>query len=238
MKEIHPWIRWLSKMGIHPRSWKMNGFQQAAYIRSMIKDTKNRVSLDTPLTDIRYVVFDLETTGFRPWHGDEILSIGSVPVECMKVIKEEIFHSLVRPKGTIPQTVEALTGISWEKVKDQPSIETVLKEWLFRIRGVTLVAYGAKHDLNFLHSTMSRCFGLKVHHRVIDLYQIIRWLHPNWSNYSLNYVLEFYDIPIQGRHTALGDAMMTADLWVKVLHLLIEKKIDRLKDLYCVLGGG
>src|SRR5690606_566800 len=119
-----------------------------------------RVSLDASLSEIRYVVFDLETTGFRPWRGDEILSIGSVPVEYMKVIKEELFHALVRPERKIPQTVEKLTGITWEDVEQQPSIEKVLRKWIFQIQGVTLVAYGAKHDLSFLQSFMSRCFGM------------------------------------------------------------------------------
>nr|WP_232345335.1 exonuclease domain-containing protein [Paenactinomyces guangxiensis] len=201
-----------------------------------MKDVKNRTQLDTPLQNIPFLVIDLETTGFRPWKGDEIISIGTVPVEQGCVCDEKLFHTYVCPLRPIPVTISQLTGITMQDVKKAPPIEQVLKTWLPDVHGTTLVAYGAKHDIAFLQAAMSKYLGTRLTNRVIDVYQIACWLHPNWSDHSLDRALLTYGIPIEKRHSADGDALMTAKLWVKWIQVLIEKGIQTMEDLYIELS--
>jgi DNA polymerase-3 subunit epsilon len=229
----------MGKKGILPgASLRGDNFQQEVYIRSLLKDVKNRVQLDTNLHQIRFLVIDLETTGFRHWQGDEIISIGAVPVEQGKVHSEQIFHTYVRPLRAIPESITQLTGITMDDVKEAPELEQALKAWLSCVHGSTLVAYGVQHDLGFLQPAMSKYWGTRLHNRVIDAYQIAQWLHPTWEDHSLERALINYDIRIEKRHTADGDALMTAKLWANWIEILIEKGLQTLEDLYVAMSRG
>lgn len=235
----HPILRWMGKKGILPiGSVRSENLQQEVYIRTLMKDVKNRIQLDVHLLEIRYLVIDLETTGFRPWNGDEIIAIGSVPVDQGEVQDDKLFHTFVRPLRSIPEPISELTGITIRDVEKAPSIEQALKKWLPHAHGAILVAYGAKHDMAFLQTSMSKCWGTRLSNRVIDVYQIAQWLHPTWQDHSLERALIHYDIPIERRHTADGDAMMTARLWSKWLALMIDKGIETLEDLYVAMSRG
>jgi DNA polymerase-3 subunit epsilon len=233
----HPVLRWMGKKGILPiGSFRSENFQQEVYIRNLMKDVKNRISLHTPLKEIHFLIVDLETTGFRPWRGDEIISIGSVPVIQGEVQEEQLFHTYVRPLRQIPENISRLTGITMRDVEDAPSIEQALKTWLSHIHGTTLVAYGAKHDMAFLQTAMSKCWGTRLTNRVLDGYQIARWLHSDWGEHPLERVLSYYGIPVHRRHTADGDALMTARLWSIWIQVFMEKGVKTLEDLYVALS--
>ncbi|MFC4077952.1 exonuclease domain-containing protein [Salinithrix halophila] len=211
-------------------------FRREAFIRSMIRDAKNRVHLGSPLLEIPYVIFDLETTGFRPYHGDEILSIGAVRMDGGKVLEEPPFHTYVRTDKPVPEEITRLTGITPEDVKGAPFLQEALAEWLRFIERRTLVAYGAGHDTAFIQAGLKKSGAPKLTHRVIDGWQIIRFLHREWPDHSLDTALDRYGIPICGRHTADGDSIMTAVLWGKILQTCRERQIRTLEDLYSRLS--
>jgi DNA polymerase III subunit epsilon len=238
MSEQHPLIKWMQDKRILPQRWGKSGdLQQAAYTRALLKDAQNRVPLDTPLYEMRYLVVDLETTGFQPFRGDEILSLGSVPVERGEMLDARLFYELVKPLKNIPPQISELTGITAETVQNVASIEAVLKRWLPQLQGVTLVAYGAKHDFNFLQAFFSKSLGVKLSNRILDAYQIVRWLHPDWASHTLDEAVAYYQIQPRPRHTADGDALMTAELWVKLLAEFAQREMVTLHDLYAALAA-
>ncbi|SFS60625.1 exonuclease domain-containing protein [Marininema halotolerans] len=230
----NPLTEWMRKRGLTLSGMAKQGdFQREAFIRSTIREARNRVHLGTPLVDISFVVFDLETTGFYPQQGDQILSIGSVRVTHGKVEDTPLFHTYVQcEEGMIPAEITTLTGISSSDVNDAPPLKEALGEWLRFIGKCTLVAYGAQHDTSFIQVGLKKSWSSKLPHRVIDALQMVRLLYPDWEDYSLDAALRFHEIPIEGRHTADGDAKMTAELWVQLLKRCQQQQIHTLEDLY------
>ncbi|WP_229751854.1 exonuclease domain-containing protein [Marinithermofilum abyssi] len=233
----HPVLRWVRKRGLSLGGVNSGDWNQEAFIRSTIKDAKNRIDLATPLRETLFVVVDLETTGFDPAGGDEIIAIGAVKVKNGSMQDANRFHTLVHPGCEIPSRITRLTGISDVDVQDAPSIRTALESWLRFVGNGTLVAYGAHHDQAFIQSAMMRCWGTRLNHRMIDAWRVAQCLHPEWQEHTLDYALAMYDIPIQGRHTADGDAWMTARLWEGFIQRCSELNLKMLEDLYARIAA-
>jgi DNA polymerase-3 subunit epsilon len=228
------WFRWLRDKG-----WTTGAsrtFQQEAWVRSLIQEAKSQQQLFTPLQKMTFVVVDLETTGFRPHHGDEIIAIGAVKVDKARADSTSRFHTLVRPQGTIPDVVVRLTGITEELVQSAPPLAEALQSWLEYTRSHILVAYGAGLDASFLKVGLKKAWGASLKHRFLDIWLLARWLHPDFPDHSLERLLHHYAIPLKGRHTADGDAWMTAQLWEKMLQRLQELQVENLGQLYAAIN--
>ncbi|WP_170109670.1 exonuclease domain-containing protein [Melghirimyces profundicolus] len=182
------------------------------------------------------MIFDLKTTGFRPHQGDEILSIGAVRVQGGIAGKEGRFHTLVQPVRPVPEEITLLTGITQEEASRAPEPADALERWLNYIGQSTLVAYGAGHDAAFIREALRKTWKSRLTHRIPDGWQIARCLHPDWPDHSLDSALQQYGIPIQNRHTADGDAWMTALLWERMLNVCRERSIHSLDQLYSALN--
>jgi DNA polymerase-3 subunit epsilon len=242
MKDMRPAGRmWhLYKMGgITPALTSMfdaQSAQQMAFIRSMLKEQRRNSLYEIPLHNMELVVFDLETTGFSPYNGDEIISFGAVSVIGGDVLQDQTYYSMVNPKRKIPDEIEQLTGITNEMVANAPDLMQVLGEFLEFVQQKVLVAHGTAHDKNFLNSALWKTSKVSLSHRVIDTMMIAKWLMPKRKNYSLDSLLDAYDIDITLRHHALEDSLMTAKLWSRFMEEIKSRNIDTLGDLYTLLS--
>lgn len=225
--------------GVTPAIASMLGSQNAqqmAYIRNANREQRKQSLLETPLTELEIVVFDLETTGFNPNNGDEIISFGAVVVRGGQVLEEESFYHLVNPKRNIPENIVELTGITNEMVKNAPDLITVLHDFLAFIGRRLLVAHASGHDKQFLNAALWRTSKVHMNHRVLDTMMIAKWLEPNRESYDLDELLTSSNIPIIDRHHALHDSIMTAKLWQNYLNRIVERNIFTLGDLYAYLS--
>lgn len=210
--------------------------QQMAFLRSLMRENRRPEVLRTPLDELDAVVFDLETTGFAPQHGDEILSFGAVRVVGGKVKEEERFYTLVKPKKNIPDHITKLTGITPEMTRDAPQLLNGLHDFMSFVGGRVLVAHASAHDKSFLNAALWKTSKVRLSHRVIDTMMLARWLEPQRSGYGLDELLQSRGIPIKGRHHALEDAMMTARLWGAYLDDISKMNVVTLSDLYTHLS--
>jgi DNA polymerase-3 subunit alpha (Gram-positive type) len=80
-----------------------------------------------PWQDQTFVIVDIETTGFYPGR-DQIIEIGAVRLKDGKII--DSFQTFVRPDKEIPRNIQELTGITPNMVKDAPSPEEALQQFL------------------------------------------------------------------------------------------------------------
>ncbi|MBD3919536.1 3'-5' exoribonuclease [Paenibacillus sp. PR3] len=231
----------LYKMGgITPAIASMLGSpnaQQMAFIRSMAKVQRNHSTLDMPLREIPIVVFDLETTGFYPNNDDEIISFGGVVIQGEEIDEGNTFYSLVNPKRRIPLHITELTGITNEMAADAPDLMQVLHDFMEYIGRRMLIAHGSGHDKQFLNAALWRTSKVHLTHRVIDTMMVAKWLEPRRSDgYGLDELLISAGIPIENRHHALHDSIMTAKLWVQYLRRMSDRNIVTLGDLYAYLS--
>lgn len=211
--------------------------QQMAFIRSMMREKRRPEVLHTPLSQLETVIFDLETTGFAHQHGDEILSFGAIRVVGEEVQEEETFYTLVNCQTAIPSHITELTGISAAMTSTAPSLMDALHKFMSFVGQRVLVAHASAHDKAFLNAALWKTSKVQLTHRVLDTMMLARWLEPQRGGYSLDELLAVHGIPVKGRHHALEDAKMTAQLWVAYLREIANRQqVETLGDLYAYLS--
>lgn len=192
---------------------------------------KNKIPSNISLHSAKYVVFDLETTGFHPYAGDEIISVSAVIVENGAVKSQPYFDYLVNPHRPVPDTVSELTGITQEMTDKAPSILFVLNEFLDFSRGSILVAHNADFDLHFLNLKLKQYCHTRIYHPVIDTFILASALLNGEKCHTLDALVKYFKLPPDGRHTSLGDAILTAEILVEFLRQLAKRYIFTLEDL-------
>jgi DNA polymerase III subunit epsilon len=198
------------------------------YDFDLFKTTEQTHALDDRLlSELTYTVFDTETTGLNPSQGDEIIQIGAARVVNNKLLKQECFEQLVDPQRSIPAATIPIHGISPDMVQGQPTIDKVLPAFHAFAQDTVLVAHNAAFDMRFLQ-LKEQMTGLAFDHPVLDTLLLSAVVHPNQDSHRLEALSERFNVPIVGRHTAMGDAMVTAEVFVKLIPLLAEKGIHTL----------
>lgn len=198
------------------------------YDFDLFKTTAQTLSLDErPLAELAYTVFDTETTGLNPSQGDQIIQIGAVRIVNQKLLRQECFEQLVDPRRSIPAQGIPIHGIRPEMVQGQPAIEQVLPSFHAFARDTVLVAHNAAFDMRFLQLQEGGT-GLVFDHPVLDTLLLSALVHPNQDSHRLEAIAERFDIPVIGRHTALGDALVTAEVMLRLIPLLAEQGIHTL----------
>ena len=182
---------------------------------------------DVPLVDLSFTVFDTETTGLNPAEGDEIIQIGAVRVLNGKLLRHECIDQLVDPRREIPPASIPIHGISPDMVLGQPDIFAVLPAFHAFAHDTVLVAHNAAFDMRFLQ-LKEQPTGLVFDHPVLDTLLLSAVVHPGQDTHRLEAIAERFGVQVIGRHTALGDAMVTAEIFVRLIPLLAEKGIHTL----------
>ena len=177
--------------------------------------------LGTPLSEVTFMVVDLETTGGAPADAG-ITEIGAVKVRGGAVVGE--FQTLVNPGEPIPPFVASLTGITDALVATAPSLAGVLPAFLEFARGSVLVAHNAPYDVGFLKGACARLGQPWPDPPVVDTARLARVaLHRDEvRNCKLSTLAVHFRATVSPTHRAFDDARATAD----VLHGLIERAGD------------
>ncbi len=179
------------------------------------------------LAELSYTVFDTETTGLAPSQGDEIIQVGATRIVAGKLRRDESFEQLVDPRRTIPEAGITIHGITPEMVAGQPTIDAVLPAFLAFAQDTVLVAHNAAFDMRFLQ-LKEEATGVVFDQPVLDTLLLSAVVHPNQPSHRLEEIAARFDVTVLGRHTALGDAMVTAEVFLKMIPLLAEKGIHTL----------
>lgn len=186
--------------------------------------TQTRSLEDRKLIDLSFTVFDTETTGLDPAGGDEIIQIGAIRIVNGKLLQQESFEQLVDPQRTIPAVSIPIHGIKPEMVTGQPVINDVLPAFHAFVGNTVLVAHNAAFDMRCLQ-VKEAATGVVFDQPVLDTLLLSAVAHPNQQSHGLDTIAERFNIDINGRHTALGDAMATAEVFLHLIDQLAEQGI-------------
>mgnify|MGYP000411487711 CR=1 FL=1 len=188
---------------------------------------QSRELADHPLAELSYTVFDTETTGLQPSAGDEIIQIGATRIVAGKLRREDCFEQLVDPRRDIPEASIPIHGITPDMVAGAPAIDTVLPAFHAFAQDTVLVAHNAAFDMRFLELKQD-VTGVVFDQPVLDTLLLSAVVHPQQESHRLEAIAERLGVPILGRHTAVGDAMVTAEIFLKLIPLLAERGIHTL----------
>ena len=184
---------------------------------------------DRPLFELAYTVFDTETTGLEPSAGDEIIQIGATRIVNRRLLSHECIDQLVDPQRDLSEESIRIHGITPDLLVGQPTIATVLPAFHAFCADSILVAHNAAFDMRFLQ-LKEETLGIRFEHPVLDTLLLSAVLHPNQESHRLEAIAERLGISVIGRHTALGDAMVTGEVFLKMLPLLAAMGVKTLRQ--------
>lgn len=182
------------------------------------------------LGELRYVVFDTETTGLRPSRGDEIISIAAVRVEDGDIDEAGAYSRLVNPGRPIPPASIKFHGITADMVRGEDGIAAVLPSFRDFVGDAILVAHNAAFDMKFLQ-LKQEATGIVFSNLVLDTLLLSVFLEHESQNHSLDAIAERMGVTVEGRHTALGDSLATARVFGKMLNRLEARGITSLRQV-------
>ena len=182
---------------------------------------------DTPLTDLRFVVFDTETTGLEPGH---ILQLAFVVVRGNGEVLED-YTTYVKRRFWRPGPLGAhhVHGITRRHLRSGVAIGEALDRLEQACSGALPVAHNAAFDLTFLRTESDRLGRqLRMEPTLCSL-RLSRSLDPQRSRrHKLANLVEHYGLRAIPTHDALADARATASL---LPHLLRDRGAARLSDI-------
>jgi DNA polymerase-3 subunit epsilon len=182
-----------------------------------------------PLAALSYTAFDTETTGLQPSEGDEIVSVGAVRIVNGRLLEHEVFEQLVDPRRAMSPEAGRITGIDATMLENQPTIDRVLPAFSQFCEDTVLVAHNAAFDMRFLR-LKEEATGVRFAQPVLDTLLLSAVIYPGLESHSLEAIAERMGVSSVGRHTALGDAIMTGEVFLRMIPLLAEQGIRTLGE--------
>jgi DNA polymerase-3 subunit epsilon len=181
------------------------------------------------LTELTYTVFDTETSGLDPSAGDEIIQFGALRIVNGRMLRAENFEQLVDPRRRLTPESIPIHGITDAMLVGQPTMDQVLPGFHAFCEETVLVAHNAAFDMRFLQMK-EQSTGIRFTQPVLDTLLLSAVIHPNQDSHRLEAIAERLGINVIGRHTALGDAIVTGEVFLKMIPLLAEKGIRTLRE--------
>ena len=181
-------------------------------VHTRVRALKPKALTCLPVEEARFVVLDTETTGFKVYGGDEIVSIALLEMHGLEPTGRE-FTTLVNPRRAIPPASTAIHSIGDADVVHAPVIEDVLHDVTRFIGESVLVGHHLPFDLRFLNKALHRRFRCRLRNPWLDTMLMYVALSGRLGHYTLEDVARFCGVEIRDRHTARGDALMTAAMF-------------------------
>lgn len=197
----------------------------------------------TPLAEADYVAVDTELTGLDE-KKDDIVSLGALRMKGGTIEMGDTFYRLVKPASALTAASVVIHEITPSEVVLKPVIDTVLAEFVQFLRGAVVVGHFVSIDLSFLNRELRRISGRPLLSPALDTYVLYEWLdrrqspHPAFAtplkDRKLYEVARRFDIPVSGAHNALMDAFLTAQVFQRLIPLLMRAGIRTIGELLSI----
>ena len=184
-------------------------------------------STQQSLCDVEFVVIDTETTGLRPGP-DRVIEVACVRVRGGEAI--DSFQTLINPIRRIPPFIAQFTGITQEMVNDAPTAKEIMPDVMHFIGDAIVVGHNVGFDIGFL-SYEAQLVGRAFPPDGLDTIPLARRFCPGLKRFKLDMVASHLNIPTANRHRALGDATVTAAVFLRILELARQQNISTLGQL-------
>ena len=178
----------------------------------------------TPIAEVRFVVLDSETTGLNP-ATDRLITIGAVAVIDGEIVIEDAFDALLKvAENTSAVTVHGITREQSARGVEEPE---ALEAFLDYLGDGVIVGHHIGHDIATLDAAYGRHWGLQLRNRSLDTMDLTLHLEragafagrPPIRHFTLDALCEMFGVIPHDRHTASGDAFITAQVFLRLVRL-------------------
>jgi DNA polymerase-3 subunit epsilon len=178
----------------------------------------------SPVDRVRFVVLDSETTGLNP-RVDRLVTIGAVAVQNGEIVLEDSFHALIK----VDANTSAVTVHGVTRDESRAGIEETeaLARFLDYLGDGVIVGHHIDHDIITFDSAYERHWGIRMSNRSLDTMDLTLHLEkdgafadrPPIRRFTLDALCDLFGVTPHDRHTAAGDAFMTAQVFLRLLRL-------------------
>jgi DNA polymerase-3 subunit epsilon len=186
------------------------------------------VTRETPLSELPAIALDTETTGLDPQR-DRVISIGAVRLHGGRLFRSSTLNMLVNPGRSIPNRTIAIHGISNSMVADAPPFEQIADRLLEHTQGLALIGHSIDFDSAILQCEMEQCGRDWRPIASLDIMLLYAGLFPDRRSLVIDDMAADLDVRVIGRHSALGDALTAAEIFVRLLPALAAQGLDTLE---------
>ena len=179
---------------------------------------------DTSIDQVRFVVLDSETTGLNP-RVDRLVTIGAVTVQNGEIALDDAFDSLIKvDENTTAVTVHGVTRDESRAGVEEPE---ALEKFLEYLGDGVIVGHHIDHDIGTFDAAYERHWGFRMSNRSLDTMDLTLHLEkdgafagrPAIRRYTLDALCDLFGVVPHDRHTASGDAFITAQVFLRLIRL-------------------
>jgi DNA polymerase-3 subunit epsilon len=179
---------------------------------------------DTPPDDVRFVVLDSETTGADA-RTAKLITIGAVAVIGGEIILADALEETIWTSYNSPSVT--VHGMTRDETRDGVAEPEALESFLKYLRDGVIVGHHIDHDIITISRATERHFGVRLHNQFLDTMDLTLHLKddgafskmPEFEDFSLDALCDLFGIEAHDRHTAGGDAFITAQIFIRLLRL-------------------
>jgi len=191
---------------------------------------------DTPIEQVRFVVLDSETTGLNP-RTDRIVTIGAVAVHADEILIEDSFAALLKVGHNT--SAVAVHGVTRDESRGGVDEAEALERFLDYVRDGVIVGHHIGHDVGTFDAGYERHWAARLLNRSLDTMDLTLHLErdgafagrPPIRQFTLDALCEMFGVVPHDRHTANGDAFITAQVFLRLLKLAARHGRTRLGDI-------
>ena len=206
---------------------------EPAFIRRYLDLFQSSAGDDTHIDRVRFIVLDSETTGFNP-RLDRIVSIGAVAVQNGDIVLGDSFEALLK----VSRNTEAVTvhGITRDESDKGLGEQEALEAFMDYLKDGVVVGHHIGHDLAAFDAGYERHWGFRLLNRFVDTMWVAQRLDragafPRVREFTLDALCDMFGVVPHDRHTASGDAMITAQVFLRLRRLALKFGMDSLRQL-------
>ena len=196
----------------------------AAFLEDYPRHFEQSFTEDTPSDLVRFVVLDSETTGLDP-RKDRLITIGAVGVMAGEILLDDVFDALLQTEYN--SAAVTIHGVTRQESLSGMTEPEALERFLAYLKDGVIVGHHIGHDVATLNAGYERHWGFSLQNRSLDTMELTLNLERDGafqgrdaiSNFSLDGLCSMFGVIPHDRHTAAGDAFMTALVFQRLLRL-------------------
>ena len=147
-----------------------------------------------------------------------------------RLLRQESFERLVDPQRSVPAYSTAVHGLTREMLTGHPTLAAVLPEFARYAADSVLVGHNVGFDMQFLRLQEERT-EIRFTQPVLDTLLLDAAIHPDHEEHSLEAIADRLGVEVVDRHTALGDALVTGEVFLRLIRLMQQRGVQTLGEV-------